>query len=266
MNDRQTTPQLDDARAPGPRGGAVVTGAGSGPGLQIAQALAARGHAVHLTDLDGGLASQAATELGPPAFASALDVRSLTACRAAAARTRRRVGSVDLWINSAMLPTAEPAWELDERARQRLLEVNLVGMINGTLAGLEAMRAADGGAVINVLPLAGLLTSPGQALVAAGSQGALAFSLGARADLERAGERTVSISCLCLGRDRIIPEGLYQLLDRPRPVLAMPPWRGTLVRASYMWPRLVPLSQRLLPGWPSDDPAAGRAKRRRRRS
>jgi NAD(P)-dependent dehydrogenase (short-subunit alcohol dehydrogenase family) len=242
----------------------VITGAGDGAGLEIAQALAARGHPVHLTDLDGAKASRAAAKLGAPAFASALDVRSVTACRAAAARTRRRVGSLDVWVNSVMVPANEPAWEVDERTRQRMLEVNLIGTINGTLAALEGMRSSEGGNVINVLPLAGLVTSPGNALVAAGSQGALAFSLGTHADLQREGETSVSVSCLCLGPNGVAPEGLYQLLDRPRPVLAVPPWRGTVVRASYMWPKLTSLGSRLLPDAAPGAPG-GELRRRWRR-
>jgi NAD(P)-dependent dehydrogenase (short-subunit alcohol dehydrogenase family) len=238
-----------------------VTGAGEVPGLQIAQALAARGHPVHLTDLDGAVAARAATKLGPPAFASSLDVRSVTACRAAAARTRRRVGSLEVWVNSAVVPAAQPAWEMDERARQRMLEVNLVGTINGTLAAIDALRSLEGGSVINVIPLAGLLTSPGQALLAAGSQGALAFSLGTRADLERDGEDSVNVSCLCLGPDGDAPDALNQLLDHPRPLLAVPPWRGTVVRASLMWPKLAPLGSLLVPGSPA---GAGESAARRR--
>jgi NAD(P)-dependent dehydrogenase (short-subunit alcohol dehydrogenase family) len=260
MNDPETTSDLDGARAPG---GAVVTGAGEGVGLQLARALAERGHAVHLTDLDTGLAARAAAELGPPAFSSGLDVRSLTACRAAAARTRRRVGSMELWVNGTLIPSDRPAWELDERTRQRMLEVNLLGTINGTLAALEHLRAAEGGAVVNVIPLAGLLPAPGHALMAAGSQAAVAFSLATAADLRQEGVSSVSVSCLCLGRGGISPAGLYRLLDHPRPVVAVPPWRGTLVRASYLWPRLVPLGSRVVPGWPRDEPPRGRRRRRR---
>lgn len=263
MNDAPINTQPDDAAsAPG---GVVVTGAGEGAGFQVAQALAARGHPVHVTDIDASRAQRAAAELGPPAFGSGLDVRSLTACRAAAARTRRRVGSLEAWINSTMVPTAQPAWEFDERTRQRMLEVNLVGTINGTVAALEAMRASDGGSVINVIPLAGLLTGPGHALIAAGSQGALAFSLATRADLERDGESSVSVSCLCPGRRGVMPAGLYQLLDHPQPVLADPPWRGTLVRATYLWPRLTPLGLRLVPSLNGGGGGDRKGRRRRRR-
>lgn len=259
MNDTETTPEPDGAR---PRGGAVVTGAGEGIGFQIARALAERGHPVHLTDLDGGLATRAAAELGPPAFASGLDVRSLTACRAAAARTRRRVGSLDVWVNGTLIPSDRPAWELDERARQRMLEVNLLGTINGTLAAVEHLRSLDGGSVVNVIPLAGLMPTPGHALMAAGGQAAMAFSLATAADLRQEGVNSVSVSCLCVGRGGVPADGLYQLLDHPRPMVAIPPWRGTVVRASYLWPRLTPLASRLVPGSPGE--GSGRRRRRRR--
>jgi NAD(P)-dependent dehydrogenase (short-subunit alcohol dehydrogenase family) len=258
MNDTEPTPDPDGARSPG---GAVVTGAGDGLGLQIARALAHRGHPVHLTDLDSGLATRAAADLGPPSFASGLDIRSLAACRAAAARTRRRVGSLAVWVNGTLIPSAQPAWELDERARQRMLEVNLLGTINGTLAAVEHLRSLDGGSVVNVIPLGGLLPTTGRALLAAASQAAVAFSLATAADLRQEGVDSVSVSCLCIGRGTVAPEGLYRLLDHPRPMVAMPPWRGTLVRASYLWPRLIPLGSRLVPGWPVE----GSGKRRRRR-
>jgi NAD(P)-dependent dehydrogenase (short-subunit alcohol dehydrogenase family) len=260
MNDVETTPGPDGARTPG---GAVVTGAGDGIGLQIARALAQRGHPVHLTDLDAGVATRAATELGPPAFASGLDVRSVTACRATAARTRRRVGSLDVWVNGTLIPSTQPAWELDERARQRMLEVNLMGTINGTLAAVEQLRSLDGGSVINVIPLAGLLPTPGHALMAAGSQAAVAFSLATAADLRQEGVDSVSVSCLCVGRGGVRPDVLYQLLDHPRPMVAIPPWRGTVVRASYLWPKLTPLGSRLVPGRSGD---GSRPRRRLRRS
>jgi NAD(P)-dependent dehydrogenase (short-subunit alcohol dehydrogenase family) len=261
MTDSQTTPELEGAHAPG---GVVVTGAGEGIGFEIARALAERGHPVHLTDLDAGLAGRAAAELGPPAFASGLDVRSLTACRAAAARTRRRVDSLEVWVNGALIPSSQPAWELDERSRQRMLEVNLLGTINGTLAAVEHMRSLEAGKVVNLIPLAGLLPVPGRALMAAGSQAALAFSLATAADLKQEGVSQVTVSCLCLGRNRIAPSGLYQLLDHPRPVVAVPPWKGTLIRASYLWPRLTSLGAKLVSGPWQGEPEA-RPRRRRRR-
>jgi NAD(P)-dependent dehydrogenase (short-subunit alcohol dehydrogenase family) len=167
-----------------------------------------------------------------------------------------------VWVNGTLIPSDQPAWELDERARQRMLEVNLLGTINGTLAAVEELRSLEGGSVVNVVRLAGLLPTPGHALMAAGSQAAVAFSLATAADLRQEGVDSVSVSCLCVGRSDIRPDGLYQLLDHPRPMVAIPPWRGTVVRASYLWPKLTPLGSRLVPGRSGD----GSRRRRLRRS
>lgn len=245
-------------------GGAVVSGVAGDWGLQIARALAERGHPVHVTDPDGTVAGRVADELGAPAFASSLDVRSLTACRAAAARTRRRTGSLAVWVNNAAARTPGRAWELDERTRQRMLEVNLSGTINGTLAALELMRTQEQGIVINVVSLSGLLTAPGNALYSAFGQAVLAFSLGTLADLRQEAVDSVGVCCLGLGRKGITPAALNQLIDHPRPLTAVPPWRGTVLRASYLRPWLAPVGMRLL--GPPAEPAGGPTGRRRRRS
>jgi NAD(P)-dependent dehydrogenase (short-subunit alcohol dehydrogenase family) len=241
------------------RGGAVITGVGWGAGLALARTLAGHGYAVHVTDADGALATGAAEELGPPAFGSALDVRSPAACRAAAARTRRRAGSLEIWINNATAPSSGLAWELDERTRQRVLEVNLVGTINGTLAALEVMRAAGRGQVINVIPLPKVFFAPGQAVFSASRQAAIAFSVGVAADLRRAGPVGVSVSCLCptgvSGDDEAPPSGTQQLagllrlaLDDRAPLLVTPEWRARLLRLYYLWPGPAATARRLLGG------------------
>jgi NAD(P)-dependent dehydrogenase (short-subunit alcohol dehydrogenase family) len=251
------------------RGGALVTGAARGLGLEIARRLAARGHPVHVTDLDGALAERAAAQLGDGAFGSALDVRSFPACRAAAARTVRRVGSLEVWVNNAGVLVPGPAWEQDERTRALMLEVNAIGTINGTIAALEPMRAAGQGHVINIVSLAGLVAAPGEAVYAASKHAAIGFSLATLADLRVAGISGIQISCVCpdgiwtpmlhdkledpnaaasfsgrlLKSDQVAEEAVG-LLDRPQPVLAIPRWRGTMMRFLDLAPGL---SVRLAP-------------------
>jgi NAD(P)-dependent dehydrogenase (short-subunit alcohol dehydrogenase family) len=245
------------------RGGALVTGGARGLGLEIARQLLARGHVVHLTDLDGELAQNAARELGPGAFGSALDVRSFPACRAAANRIRRRVGSLEVWVNNAGVLHTGPAWEQDERTRALMLDVNATGTINGTVAALEPMRAAGHGHIINVISLAGLIAAPGGAIYSASKHAAIAFSFATLADLRLAGDDAIEISCVCpdgvwtpmlLERlddpdaaamftgvmyppDRVA-QRVVALLDSPRPLLVMPRWRGTLVRVFDALPGL----------------------------
>jgi NAD(P)-dependent dehydrogenase (short-subunit alcohol dehydrogenase family) len=240
-----------------------VTGAAGGLGIEIARRLLGRGYQVHLTDLGGELAADAGERLGPGAFGSALDVRSLPACRAAASRTIRRMGSLEVWVNNAGVMATGPAWEQDEHTRQRMLDVNALGTINGTLAALEPMRAAGRGKILNVISMAGLIAVPGQAIYSASKHAAIGFSLATLADLRLAGVSGVEISCACpdtiwtpmiegkledpyaaasftgiVMRPERVAARIVALLDHPRPVLTIPRWRGALVRISESFPAL----------------------------
>jgi NAD(P)-dependent dehydrogenase (short-subunit alcohol dehydrogenase family) len=275
------TTSQDSFPASGARGGALVTGGARGLGLEIARRLVARGHHVHITDIDGDLASHAAAGLGPRAFGSALDVRSFPACRAAASRTLRRAGSLEVWVNNAGVLVTGPAWQQDERTRALMLEVNATGTINGTLAALELMRSAGRGHIINIISLAGLVAAPGEAVYAASKHAAIGFSLATLADLRIAGINGIEISCVCpdgmwtpmlydkledpnaaasfsgvLLRPEHVAIEAVRLLDNPQPVLAIPRWRGAMVRALDLMPAI---SLRYAPR------VIARARRRQRR-
>ncbi len=262
-------------------GAAVVTGAGRGLGLEIARALAARGLAVNLTDVDADAAERAAEEIGGSAWAAGLDVRDAEACRAIAAAAAERAGGLDVWVNNAGVLITGHVWEHDEAQRRMLFEVNTLGTINGSLAALERMRASGRGHLINVISLAGLGAPPGEALYAATKHGAMAFTLGALADLRRSGADRIRVSAVCpdgiwtpmlqdklddpdaapsfsgtLLRPETVAAAVAGLLDRPRVVLTIPRWRGGLVRLIDSVPGL---AARLLPLWMRD------AQRRQRR-
>lgn len=240
-----------------------MTGGARGLGLEIARQLVARGHHVHVTDLDGGLAARAAAELGPRAFGSALDVRSFPACRAAASRTVRRTGSLDVWVNNAGVLIPGAAWRQDERTRTLMLEVNANGTINGTVAALEPMRAAGHGHIVNIISMTGLVAAPGYALYTASKQAAMGFSLATAADLKLAGINGIEISCVCpdgvwtpmlfdkledpdaavsfsgvMFRPEEVATEVMGLLENPVPVLAIPKWRGAMLRTFNLMPRL----------------------------
>jgi NAD(P)-dependent dehydrogenase (short-subunit alcohol dehydrogenase family) len=250
-------------------GGALVTGAGRGLGLEIARGLARRGLTVHLTDIDGDAVARAAAEIGSGAFASALDVRDPGACAAAAQATVERTGGLEVWVNNAGILATGLTWEQDHDLRRTMLDVNAHGTMNGTIAALELMRPAGRGHVINIISLAGLVAAPGEALYGASKHAAIAFTIGTLADLRRSGERDIQLSAVC-------PDGIWSpmladklddpdaapsfsgqllspahvaaktvaLLDRPRVVLTIPRWRGLVLRAFDAFPglaaRLVP--------------------------
>ena len=253
---------MTDPYAP-PVPAALVTGAGRGLGLEIARALAARGLTIHATDVDEGSAAAAAEEIGHSAFFSKLDVRDREACESAAAMTLERTGSLDVWVNNAGILVTGHVWDHDPDTCRLLFEVNTLGTINGTLAALGPMRQARRGHVINIVSLAGLGAPPGEALYGATKHAAIAFTLGTLGDLRREGLKDIHISAVCpdgiwtpmiadklddpdaapsfsgqlLRPEEVAPQ-VAQLLDRPRPVLTVPRWRGALVRVLDAFPGL----------------------------
>jgi NAD(P)-dependent dehydrogenase (short-subunit alcohol dehydrogenase family) len=249
---------------------AVVTGAGRGLGLEIARTLAARGLTVHVTDVDEAAAAAAAEAIGDSAFFSKLDVRDREACESAVAMTLERAGSLDVWVNNAGVLVTGHVWDHDPDTCRLLFEVNTLGTINGTLAALGPMRQAGRGHVINIVSLAGLGAPPGEALYGATKHAAIAFSLGTLGDLRREGLKDVHISAVCpdgiwtpmiadklddpdaapsfsgqlLRAEEVAPK-IAELLERPRPVMTVPRWRGAFVRVLDAFPglfvRLIPL-------------------------
>lgn len=133
--------------------GALVTGAGRGLGARIAALLADRGHVVHVTDVDLGAAAEVAGRIGGGAFASVLDVRDAAACDTAAALTVERTGSLDVWVNNAGVIVTGPAWEQTPEQRRLVVEVNTIGVMNGTVSAIGRMREGSGGHVVNVASL-----------------------------------------------------------------------------------------------------------------
>jgi NAD(P)-dependent dehydrogenase (short-subunit alcohol dehydrogenase family) len=247
---------------------AVVTGAGSGLGRAIALELGNRGYLVHATDVDVDAAAQTATEIGSGARSATLDVRDEAACRALAAKAASG-GSLDLWVNNAGVLVTGPAWSQDEETRRRMLEINTLGTMNGTIAALEPMIAAGRGHVINVISLAGIVAAPGEVNYSASKHAAMAFTLGTLFDLRREGIRGVKLSAVCpdgiwtpMLQDKLddrdaagsfsgqlltpeqVASAVGKLTERPRPILIMPRWRGLQLRLLDLFPRL---TVRLLP-------------------
>jgi NAD(P)-dependent dehydrogenase (short-subunit alcohol dehydrogenase family) len=248
---------------------ALVTGAGRGMGLEIARRLVWRGYEVAVTDVDEETTAAAAEQLGPRAWALPLDVTDAAGCRSAAGQVIERSGSLDAWVNNAGILFTGLSFEQDIDVHRRMLEVNAVGTMNGTLAAIERMRPTGRGHIINVISLAGLAAATGIVGYSASKHAAIAFSLGTAADLRRAGLEGIHISCVCpdgvwtpMIADKLedpndalsfsgvmlmpeqVAEQVEGLIDRPQPVLTIPRWRGRFARFFDRHPQL---SLRLTP-------------------
>lgn len=247
---------------------AVVTGAGSGLGRAIASELVERGYRVHITDVDAGAADRVTAELGVVARGSALDVRDEAACRGLA-DSIGRTESLDLWVNNAGVFFSGPPWEQSAETRQTMLDVNVTGLMNGTVAALGPMRAAGRGHVVNVVSLAGIVAAPGEVAYSASKHAAMAFTLGTLFDLRRSGLKGIHLSAVCpdgiwtpMLEDKLddpdaapsfsgrlltaeeVAKEVAKLTERPRPILIVPRWRGPALRIYDLFPRL---GLRLLP-------------------
>ncbi len=242
---------------------AVVTGAGGGLGRAIALELAQRGFLVHVTDIDPDAAARVAAEIGAGARSTALDVRDEAACKALTGEAVTRGGALDLWVNNAGVLVTGSSWTQDEATRRTMLEINTLGTMNGTIAALEPMIAADRGHVINVISLAGIVAAPGEVNYSASKHAAMAFTLGTLFDLRRSGIVGVELSAVCpdgiwtpMLEDKLddpdaagsfsghlltpeqVATAVGKLTEHPRPILILPRWRGLQLRLLNLFPRL----------------------------
>ena len=130
-------------------------------GLEIARRLVGRGYEVAVTDVDEQTTAGAAEAARRARLVPPPRRHRLGACRSAASQVVERSGSLDVWVNNAGILFTGLAYEQDIDVHRRMLEVNAVGTINGTLAAIERMRPAGRGHIINLISLAGLAAATG---------------------------------------------------------------------------------------------------------
>lgn len=138
----------------------MVTGAGSGIGRALALALARRGARLALSDIDvAGLAetTRQARELGVEVFGERIDVGQRDAVLAHADAVAAHFGAVHQVYNNAGIAFSRTVLESEYADYERVLAVNLWGVIHGTKAFLPLLIASGEGHVINISSLNGYM-------------------------------------------------------------------------------------------------------------
>lgn len=140
---------------------AIVTGAGSGFGAEMARRFAAEGAGVVCADLDGERAAATAREIGEQASFVACDVADGLSVEGLADHARNRFGRVDVLVNNAAIsqrPKRTARSDPDEVAR--LFAVNVTSMLHMAAHVVPLMRE-HGGSIINMTSVTAIRPRPG---------------------------------------------------------------------------------------------------------
>ena len=168
---------------------AVVTGASSGIGEATARALAAEGAAVALFARRRDRLSDLAKEIGDAAHVYEVAVADADAVSSAIEDVAREHGRIDVLVNNAGYGTMDPALTADLREWQKMVDVNVTGVLTATHAALPQLTEAAGGPrgiadVVTVSSVAGRrIPSPGSQVYAATKHAVGAFSEALRQEL-----------------------------------------------------------------------------------
>ncbi len=149
---------------------ALVTGGASGIGAAIVGRLAAEGAEVTIGDIDLDKAAEVAGEFD--AEVVRLDVTDPDSARGAI----EGIGTLDVLINNAGTDEFGFFTETDPGMWQRVIAVNLVGVLACTHAALPRMQEAGYGRIVSIASEAGRVGSKGSAVYSAAKGGVIAFS------------------------------------------------------------------------------------------
>jgi len=170
---------------------AVVTGAGSGIGEALAVALAERGARLAVSDVnEKGLAETVdrVKAAGAQVRADVLDVTDREAVRAYAATVAEHFGVVhQLYNNAGIAGQSKSVLDSEYEAYERILDVNLWGVIHGTKEFLPHLIASGDGQIVNISSLNGIMGQESLSAYCASKFAVRGFTESLRAEMLKAG-------------------------------------------------------------------------------
>jgi NAD(P)-dependent dehydrogenase (short-subunit alcohol dehydrogenase family) len=179
---------------------AVITGAASGIGLELARRAAAEGMNLVLADIEATKLDAAAASLGIDAgrvLAQRTDVSREDDVKALADAAFARFGGVHLLCNNAGVGLTRVSWELSTADWNWVLGVDLWSVIHGVQHFVPRMlQQGEGGHVVNTSSVAGLLSTPGMAAYNVAKHGVVTLSETLYGEL-LAAKAKVGVSLLC---------------------------------------------------------------------
>lgn len=176
---------------------AIVTGGAAGIGRGLSEELASAGAVVVIADIDEEGAHKTAQEIsasGGRAIGKRLDVTRDEDIERVVNETIEEQGRLDYMFNNAGIALMGEVRDMTLDQARRLVDVNMLGVINGSIIAYKKMVAQGAGHIVNVGSITGLFTWPSQAHYSATKHAVQGFSTGLRAEGAALG---VKVSVIC---------------------------------------------------------------------
>lgn len=169
----------------------VITGASAGIGAAIARAFSAAGHPLLL--LARRVEPMQALNL-PDTLCIRVDVTDTAAMKAAVQQAEAKFGPVGCMVNNAGVMLLGQADVQDPTEWQQMLNINVMGVLNGVHAVLAGMKERRSGTIINISSIAGRKTFPNHAAYCATKFAVHALTENIREEVADVGVRMVTIA------------------------------------------------------------------------
>ena len=171
----------------------AITGGARGIGKATARALVLKGAKVAIGDLDRELAEQTAAEIGGGTLALELDVTRRDSFEGFLDQVEERLGSLDVLVNNAGIMPLGRFVEEDDATAQRMVDINVHGVLYGMKLALPRMQRRGSGHLVNIASQAGKTGFPGGATYCGTKHFVVGVSEAVRAELRGSG---IEVSCV----------------------------------------------------------------------
>jgi NADP-dependent 3-hydroxy acid dehydrogenase YdfG len=173
---------------------AAITGAARGIGRATAQAFLREGMKVAIGDLDYATAQDTAAELGHGTIALPLNVTERTSVKEFLDDVEEQLGPIDVLVNNAgIMQVGHRIWEEDDATTQRMIDINVNGVMFGVKEIVPRMLARGHGHVVNIASTAGKGGFPGGGTYCGTKHYVVGLSEALRAELRDTG---IDVSCV----------------------------------------------------------------------